>query len=248
MDDLTGKTVLVSGASSGIGEATALRLAKAGAKVAIAARRRDRLDALADRIEATGSEALVLLTDVRDRAQAEAMVERTLESFGKLDIMVNNAGVAVGQFPFLGANPEDWQMMYETNVLGALYSVEPAVAAMKRQGSGQVIFVSSGAGRWLYPGAPVYSSTKFALSTLAESIRRELVGDGIRVTSVEPGVVVTEIFDNLGGEQARQAAVDATNGVPLQPEDVAETILFAISRPPHVNLNILTVYPTGQAQ
>lgn len=248
MEDLSDKCILITGASSGIGEATALRLAEAGAKVAIAARRRDRLDGVAERIEVAGGEALVLETDVQDRAQAEAMVERTLKAFGRLDVMVNNAGVAVGQFPFLGSDPDNWRQMYETNVLGALYGVEPALAAMKRQGAGQLIFVSSGAGRWLYPGAPVYSSTKFALSTLAESIRRELTGDCIRVTSIEPGVVMTEIFENLGGDEARQAAIDATGGTPLQSEDIAETILFAVTRPPHVNLNILTVYPTGQAQ
>ena len=238
--------VLITGPSSGIGRATAIAFGAAGAKVALAGLRPQRLEEVSTKIKNSGGEALVLPTDVSDENQAKQMVEKTLERFGTLDIFVSNAGLVSGSGPFIGSSPSDWKKMFNVNVLGALYGLEPSIAAMRKNGEGHIFIVSSGAGRWLYPGAPVYSGTKFALSSIAEMIRRELAQDPIRVTSIEPGIVMTEIFNGMG-EGAKEAAVASTSGEPLQPEDIADAILYAATRPAHVNLNIMTIYPSGQA-
>lgn len=245
--DLKDKVAIVTGASSGIGEATALALADSGVKVVLAARRAERLKTLAERINNSGGEALVVTTDVTDPAQAQTMIDQTVDSFGQLDIFVNNAGLVSGPGPFVGSSPNNWKKMFDVNVLGALYCLEPAIAVMKKNCSGHLLLVSSGAGRWLYPGAPIYSGTKFALSNIGEMIRRELATEPIRVTVIEPGVVMTEIFKNMGSD-AKDTAVKAVGGKPLEPNDIAETVLFAATRPAHVNVNVLTVYPSGQAE
>ena len=245
--DLKGKVAIVTGASSGIGKAIALALAESGAKVALAARRAEKLKALAEQITSFGGEALVVTTDVTDPAQARTMIDHTVDLFGQLDIFVSNAGLVSGPGPFVGSSPSDWKKMFDVNVLGALYGLEPAIAAMKENGSGHLLIVSSGAGRWLYPGAPIYSGTKFALSNIAEMVRRELAAEPIRVTVIEPGIVMTEIFENMGSD-AKDAAINASGGEPLEPSDIAEAVLFAATRPARVNINVLTVYPSAQAE
>jgi NADP-dependent 3-hydroxy acid dehydrogenase YdfG len=242
---LIGKVALVTGASSGIGEATALALAEEGARVAIAARRRQRLNDLADRIRRAGVDALVIEADVREETQASAMVQRVLQEFDRLDMLVNVAGVGVAA-PFHNTTTAEYQQMVDVNILGLLYSIHAALPAMKRQGDGHIVIVSSGAGRYIHPST-VYSGTKHAVSAMAESLRREIGRDWIRVTSIEPGAVKTE-FTLRMRDDVRQAVEERLGDMEqLGSADVAAAILFAVTQPRRVNVNILTLYPTQQA-
>jgi NADP-dependent 3-hydroxy acid dehydrogenase YdfG len=242
---LNGKTALVTGASSGIGEATALALATEGARVAIVARRIQRLNDLADRIRRSGGEALPIAADVTDEAQASAMVKRVLQEFGRLDMLLNVAGVGVAA-PFQNTTTAEYREMIEVNFLGLLYPIHAALPAMKKQGAGHIVIVSSGTGRYIHPSV-VYSGTKHAASAMAESLRREIGKDWIRVTSIEPGAVKTEFISHMRDDV--RASVEQRLGdiVQLESEDVAAAILYAVTQPPHVNVNILTLYPTQQA-
>jgi len=242
---LSGKVALLTGASSGIGEATALALAAEGARVVLAARRVQRLDDLADRIRQSGGEALPIEADVTDEAQASAMVSRTLEVFGRLDVLLNIAGIGVAA-PFQNTTPAEYRQMVEVNILGLLYSIHAALPAMKRQGEGHIVIVSSGTGRYIHPST-VYSGTKHAVSAIAESLRREIGRDWIRVTSIEPGAVKTEFVSHMREEVRDAVATRLGDMVQLDPEDIAGAILYAITQPRHVNVNILTLYPTQQA-
>ena len=242
---LNGKIALVTGASSGIGEATALALAAEGASVAIVARRMRRLEDLARRIRDAGGEALPIETDVTDEGQASKMAERVLQHFGRLDLLLNVAGVGVAA-PFQNTTSAEYRAMVDVNILGLLYAVSAVLPAMKRQGAGHIVIVSSGTGRYIHPSV-VYSGTKHAASAMAESLRREIGKDGIRVTSIEPGAVKTEFTSHMRDDV--RAAVEQRLGdmEQLESEDVAAAILFAVTQPRRVNVNILTLYPTEQA-
>lgn len=242
---LSGKIALVTGASSGIGAATALALAAEGARVAIAARRIQRLEALAERIRGAGGEALPIEADVSDEAQASMMVERVLGDFGGVDMLLCVAGVGVAA-PFRDTTPAEYREMVDVNVLGLLYPVHAALPVMTRQGSGHIVIVSSGTGRYIHPST-VYSGTKHAASAMAESLRREIGKDGIRVTCIEPGAVRTEFTANMR-ESVREAVAQRLGDMEqLEPEDIAAAILYAVTQPQRVNVNILTLYPTQQA-
>ncbi|TIT18419.1 MAG: SDR family NAD(P)-dependent oxidoreductase [Mesorhizobium sp.] len=242
---LGGKVALVTGASSGIGEATALALAAEGATLAIAARRAERLDDLARRIRETGSTALPIAVDVTDEAQATAMVERVLQEYGRLDILLAVAGVGVAA-PFRNTTPEEYRRMVDVNILGLLYPIHAALPSMQRQDAGHIVVVSSGTGRYIHPSV-VYSGTKHAVSAMAESLRREIGKDGIRVTCIEPGAVKTEFTQNMRAD-VRQAVEQRLGDMEqLESEDIAAAILYAVTQPPRVNVNILTLYPTEQA-
>jgi NADP-dependent 3-hydroxy acid dehydrogenase YdfG len=242
---LIGKVALVTGASSGIGEAAALALAAEGARVAITARRRQRLNDLADRIRESGGEALAIEADVTDEAQALAMVQGVLEDCGRLDMLVNVAGVGVAA-PFQNTTTTEYRQMVDVNILGLLYSIHAALPTMKRQGNGHIIIVSSGTGRYIHPST-VYSGTKHAVSAMAESLRREIGKDWIRVTSIEPGAVKTEFTSHMR-DDVRQAVEERLGDMEqLESADVAAAILFAVTQPRRVNVNILTLYPTQQA-
>jgi len=242
---LSGRVALVTGASSGIGEATALALAGEGAHVVIAARRMQRLDDLADRIRQAGGEALPIEADVSDEAQCSHMVERALRHFARLDMLLNVAGVGVAA-PFQNTTTAEYRAMVDVNVLGLLYSINAALPAMKRQGSGHIVIVSSGTGRYIH-ASTVYSGTKHAASAMAESLRREIGKDGIRVTSIEPGAVKTEFVSQMR-DDVREAVEQRLGDMEqLESEDVAAAILYAVTQPPRVNVNILTLYPTEQA-
>jgi NADP-dependent 3-hydroxy acid dehydrogenase YdfG len=242
---LTGKVALVTGASSGIGEATALALAAEGARVAIAARRMERLRELAERVRQLGGEALPIETDIADETQVSAMVERTLQHFGRLDMLLAVAGVGVAA-PFQNTTTAEYRQMLDVNVLGLLYSVNAALPLMKRQGTGHIVIVSSGTGRYVHPSV-VYSGTKHAASAIAESLRREISGDGIRVTVIEPGAVKTEFVAQMRAHIRGAVARRLGDMEQLESEDVAAAILYAVTQPSRVNVNILTLYPAGQA-
>jgi NADP-dependent 3-hydroxy acid dehydrogenase YdfG len=243
--ELIGKVALVTGASSGIGEATALVLASEGARVAIAARREQRLNDLALRIHRCGSEALPIEADVTDEAQAAAMVQRTVCEFGRLDILCNVAGVGVAA-PFQNTTVAEYRQMVDVNILGLLYAVNAALPVMKRQGAGHIVIVSSGTGRYVHPSV-VYSGTKHAASAIAESLRREVGTNGIRVTCVEPGAVKSEFTSRMRADVREAVERRLGDMEQLESQDVADAILFAVRQPPRVNVNILTLYPTQQA-
>jgi NADP-dependent 3-hydroxy acid dehydrogenase YdfG len=243
---LTGKVALVTGASSGIGEATALALAEAGAAVAIGARRTDRLDALAARLRDVGATVLPLALDVTDEAACNDAVRRTRNELGRLDILVNNAGVML-LGTIVGADTEDWRRMLHTNVLGLLYMTHAAIEGMVEQGSGDVVNVSSVAGRVARFGSGVYNASKWAVNAFSESLRQEVTARGVRIGLVAPGAVATELPDHIT-QPAAQAAVRESVGAmrPLQAEDIARAVLYLVTQPPHVAVNEILVRPTDQ--
>ncbi len=245
--DLSGKVAAITGASSGIGEATALALAGAGAAVSLAARRTDRIEELARRIESDGGRALAVTTDVTKEEEARAFVERTNEELGRLDILVNNAGLML-LGPVYGADTSEWRNMVEINMLGLLYCTHAALPIMGGQGSGHIVNISSVAGRNATFGAAVYNLTKFGVNGFSEALRQELSPANVRVTVVEPGFVATE----LQGHNTHPMVVDAISkateeiGDLLQAGDIADAILYAVGVPQHVSVNEVLVRPTGQ--
>ena len=245
--DLSGKVAAITGASSGIGEATAETLARAGAAVALAARRTDRIDALAERINGAGGRAIAIETDVGDEGQANAFVNRANEELGRLDILVNNAGVML-LGPVVGADTSEWRRMIDVNLLGLLYCTHAALPIMGAQGSGHIVNVSSVAGRFANFGSAVYNLTKFGVNAFSEALRQEALHSNIRVTVIEPGFVETE----LQGHNVNPVVIEAMAqmreqiGEPLQAQDIADSILYAVSRPAHVGLNELLIRPARQ--
>jgi NADP-dependent 3-hydroxy acid dehydrogenase YdfG len=243
---LAGRTALVTGASSGIGEATAIALAEAGAAVAIGARRRDRLDALAGKLGDGGARVLQLDLDVTDEQACTAAVARTREELGGLDVLVNNAGVML-LGTIVGADTEDWRRMVQTNVLGVMYMTAAAIEGMVEQGSGDIVNMSSVAGRTARKGAGVYNASKWAVNAFSESLRQEVTGRGVRIGLVEPGAVATELTDHITQPEARRASKEmAQNMRALQSEDIARAVLYLVTQPPHVAVNEVLVRPTDQ--
>ncbi len=244
---LQGAVALVTGASSGIGEATALALAARGARVVAAARRTDRLRGLADR---AAGEVLAVELDVTDEAACRAVVARAVSAYGGLDILVNNAGVML-LGPIEGADTEDWRRMISTNVLGLLYLTHAALphllARAAQAGVADVVQVSSVAGRVARLGSGVYNASKFAVNAFSESLRQEVTGRGVRVTMVEPGAVATELVDHITHDATREQMRAWVAGMrPLRSEDIAEAVLYAVSQPGHVSVNEILVRPTDQ--
>jgi len=243
---LQDRIALVTGASSGIGAATALAFAEAGAKVAIAARRRDRLDELAKSLAALGAEPLVLEADLLDEHAAQRIVADTEKHFGRLDILVNNAGVMYLE-PVAEADLGRWRRMLELNVLSLIASTQAALAGMRARKDGHIVNIASTAGRVANPNAAAYSATKFGVVAFSEALRREVYADGVRVSVIEPGAVATELREHIGHAQVQKAINAWAEGMrQLQAEDVAETILFCVTRPPHVSINEVLMRPTDQ--
>jgi len=240
--------VLVTGASAGIGAATAESFCRAGAKEVIAvARREERLQELAARwAEAHGADVTPVVLDVADRASVEALAKRHPRLFDA-DILVNNAGLARGTDPIQAAAAEDWEEMVRTNVLGLLYMTRLVAERMAGRGDGHIVNLGSVAGRWTYPGGGVYCATKSAVAALTEGLRMDLHGTGVRVTNIEPGLVDTEFSEvRFRGDRTRAAKVYADTR-PLRAEDVADAIVWSCSRPAHVNVQEMVLFPTDQA-
>jgi NADP-dependent 3-hydroxy acid dehydrogenase YdfG len=243
--DLSGQVVAVTGASSGIGEATASVCARAGAAVAIGARRADRIEALAQRIVRDGGRALAIPTDVGDEAQAHAFVDRAHTELGRLDVLVNNAGVML-LGPIANASTEEWRRMIHANLFGVLYCTHAALPVMAEQGSGHIVNVSSVAGRIARAGSGVYNLTKFGVGAFSESLRQEGVALGVRVTLVEPGAVATELPGHNRPEVLEQMAKRFQGVTPLSAEDIANAVLYAIGQPANVSVNEVLVRPRAQ--
>jgi NADP-dependent 3-hydroxy acid dehydrogenase YdfG len=235
---------VVTGASSGIGEATVRSLAAEGAAVVAGARRKERLHGLVEEVARDGGKALAVECDLTDEQQAHALVDRAIEEFGRIDILVNNAGVMLLSKVEKGLSDE-WRQMFDVNVLGLLYATDAAVEAMKGQGSGHIVNVSSVAGRKTRPTGGVYSGTKFAVNAISEAMRQELLEDGIRITIVEPGAVATELTEHITDEEVREG-LKQRNIEPLQSEDVANAIAYAVSQPQRVSVNEILIRPTQQ--
>ena len=242
---LNDKVAVVTGASSGIGEATVRALSAEGASVVAGARRKERLDGLVEEVIRDGGKAIGVGCDVTDERQAHSLVDRAIEEFGRIDVLVNNAGVMLLSKVEKGLSDE-WRRMFDVNVLGLLYATDAAVGAMKRQGVGHIVNVSSVAGRRTRPTVGVYSGTKFAVNAISEALRQEVLEDGIRVTVVEPGAVATELTDHITDEEVREG-LKQRSIEPLQPEDIANAITYAVGQPQRVSVNEILIRPTEQA-
>lgn len=241
------KIALVTGASSGIGAATALKLAENGAKVGLAARRADRLEELVQKIRASGGDAVALEMDVVDEQAVISSVNRLAAEFGTIDIVFNNAGVMpLSDLDTL--KTEEWNRMVDVNIKGVLNTTAAALPYMTKQGSGHIVNTSSIAGRKVFAGLSVYCATKHAVTALSEGMRLELSKKhNIRVTCIQPGAVETELYDQITDANYRQQMEDLKTQMEfLTAENIAETVLFALQAPKHVDIAELFVMPTEQ--
>jgi clavulanate-9-aldehyde reducatase len=248
MGALDGKVAAVTGASSGIGEATARALADAGAAVALGARRVDRLEALASGIDESGGRALAIELDVTSEDSANAFVAETQSQLGGLDILVNNAGVML-LGPVEGADTSQWRTMVNVNLLGLLYCTHAALPAMRAAGGGgHIVNISSVAGRSANAGSAVYNLTKFGVGAFSEALRQEVSGAGIRTTIIEPGFVDTELQGHNEHPAVLEGIEKMRESLPevLQAEDIAAGILYAVTQPQRVDVNEVLIRPTGQ--
>lgn len=242
------KTVFITGASSGIGEATAKAFAEEGYRLVITGRRHDRLKRVKNEMEADyGAEVLVLSFDIRDRYQCEAAIESLPEEFSEIDILVNNAGLASGFEHIDEGDPADWDAMVDTNVKGLLYVTRVVSGKMIERGVGHIINIGSIAGTQPYPSGAVYSATKHAVHALSQSMRMDFLKDGIKVTEIRPGMTETE-FSVVRFHGDKEAADNVYGGMtPLTGDDVAEAILWAVDQPSHVNIDEIMITPSQQA-
>ena len=249
MGKLEGKVVLVTGASSGIGAAIAQLLATEGASLALVARDVTALDKVADEIHRQGGKAFVLPADITDDEQINAAVGEARLKLGRLDILVNSAGVML-LGPIVDGNIKEWRRMIEINTLGLMFAVHAALPAMIAQGAGHIVNISSVAGRVVWSaGAGVYMASKFAVNAFSESLRQEVAEKKIRVTVIEPGIVATPLTQKIGDSTARaQAEAYYASMEPLRPEDIAAAVAYAATQPPNVNVNEILVRPTAQIQ
>ena len=251
MAELQGSVALVTGASSGIGQATARLLAARGATVALVARRADRLESLGGEIADAGGIALPIEADVSQREQAEAAVDRTVEELGRLDVLVNNAGVML-LGPIADAPVEEWEQMVEVNLLGLMYTARAALphlleaAGREPRQVADLVNISSVAGRIARKGSGVYNATKFGVGAFSESLRQEVARRNVRVSLVEPGAVATELQGHNRPQVREQIEKRFEDMDILQAEDIADAIAYVVTRPRHVAVNEILVRPTEQ--
>jgi NADP-dependent 3-hydroxy acid dehydrogenase YdfG len=243
-NNIKGKVVAITGASSGIGEATALMLAAHGAKVVLAARRLDRLEALANRIKEAGGEAIYMVTDVKKRNDLANLIAYANDAFGRVDVLVNNAGIAhLARVDELKV--EDWEEMIDINLKGVLYGIAAVMPVFKAQGSGHIINIISTAGIQIVPLMAVYAGTKNAVRTISEALRQES-GGKYRVTGISPGFVQTELADHMKEPAIRAAIKERSDEIAIGPEVIASAVVYAIGQPDHVDVGDIVVRPTIQ--
>lgn len=243
-NNIAGKVVVITGASSGLGEATARHLSALGAKVVLGARRKERLDSLVAELSAAGGQAVAYTTDVTDAAQVNALIQGALDSFGRVDVLINNAGL-MAIAPMSETKVEEWDRMIDINIKGLLYGVAAALPVFQRQNSGHFINIASVAGIKVFsPGGTVYSGTKFAVRAISEGLRHE-VGGSIRTTTIEPGAVDSELKFGSGHAQSRDFVVEFYKQA-IPADSVARAIAYAIDQPADVDINEIVLRPTVQ--
>lgn len=244
--DLKNKVVIISGASSGIGKATALKLAKEGASVVLCARSEDELKELKGKIENDGGKALVVKTDVTKPTDFENAVSQTLEKYGNVDVLINNAGLMPLSY-IEKLKTDEWEKMIDVNIKGVLNGVAAALPTMLKNKSGHIINISSSAAHNYFPGGAVYSATKIAVKMFSEGLRKELAPQyGINVTSIEPGAVDTSLFETITDEDIKEKLKGMKGMTSLESEDIANAIFYALSQPNRVNINDVYLMPTEQ--
>lgn len=239
------KVVVITGASSGLGEAAAKHLSNLGATVVLGARRADRIEKLAKEIHDNGGKALAFAVDVTQRDEVKKLVEATVEQFGRVDVIVNNAGV-MPLSPMERLNVDEWDTMIDVNIKGVLNGIAAVLPYMKAQKSGQIINTSSVAGHKIFNGSAVYSATKFAVRALTEGLRMEVKPYNIRTTIVCPGAVKTELLEHITEADMQQANKDYVGAVGISPDSFARVVAFAISQPEDVDINEVIFRPTSQ--
>lgn len=243
-DPIQHKVVVITGASSGLGEATARLLARHGARLVLGARRTDRIEALAAELQRGGAQAVAVTTDVADAKQVQALADAALQAFDRIDVMVNNAGLMLLS-PLERRRIADWDRMIDVNLKGVLYGIAAVLPAMQAQKSGHIINVSSVAGHKLRPGNAAYAATKHAVLALSEGLRQEVKPWNIRTTVISPGAVATELVDSIT-EPDIVAAIHKFYDIALPPETFARMVAFAISQPDEVDINEILFRPTRQ--
>ncbi len=244
-NNITGKVVVITGASSGMGAAAARHLAEQGAKVVLGARRKDRLKSLVSEIVSAGGEALAVQTDVTDLADVQALVDAAVSTFGRIDVLINNAGL-MPLSPLESLKVDEWNRMIDVNIRGVLHGIAAALPHMKAQKSGQIITTSSVAGHLIFPASAVYSGTKFAVRAICEGLRQEVKPYNIRTTTLSPGAVKTELLDHISDAEVKAANSDYVGQVGIPADSFARMAAFAISQPEDVDVNEIIFRPTAQ--
>lgn len=244
-NDIAGKIIVITGASSGLGEATARLLADRGASLVLGARRRDRIQSLARELTASGGKAIAVTTDVTDRTQVKTLVDTTVETYGRVDVMINNAGL-MPQAPLDRFKVDEWDRMIDVNLKGVLYGIAAALPHMQQQKSGHFVNVSSVAGHKVGPGFAVYAATKFAVRALSEGLRIEVKPYNIRTTVISPGAVATELPNSITDADTAAKVGNFYANVAIPADSFARAVAFAISQPEDVDINEILFRPTRQ--
>ncbi|MER8839160.1 SDR family oxidoreductase [Mesorhizobium sp. M0684] len=239
------KVVVITGASSGLGEATARHLAARGASVVLGARRSHRIDALVQELTAAGHKAKAVTTDVTDAGQVQNLVNTAVREFGRIDVMLNNAGL-MPLAPLERLKVDEWDRMIDVNIKGVLYGIAAALPYMKEQRSGHIINVSSVYGHVVDLGAAVYCATKFAVRALSEGLRKEVKPYNIRTTVISPGAVSTELLEHISEKDIQQGTRNFVSKIAVGPDTFARTVAFAINEPDDVDINEILFRPTAQ--
>ena len=245
-NNIEGKVVVITGASSGLGEAAARHLAEQGATVVLGARRADRINELAVQINAAGGKALALQTDVTDPAQVQALVDAAVAQFGRIDVMLNNAGL-MPHSPLDRREIDDWNREIDVNIKGVLYGIAAALTYMERQKSGHIINTSSVAGHKVGVNNAVYSATKHAVRVISEGLRQEVKPYGLRTTVISPGAVDTELVESITEPDVKAGIQEFYDANAISPDSFARCVAFAISQPEDVDINEILFRPTSQA-
>ncbi|CAH0315506.1 SDR family oxidoreductase [Peribacillus simplex] len=244
MSNIKDKVVIITGASSGIGEATAKELTSKGAKLVLAARREDRLEKLQKEIQNNGGQAIYKVTDVSSHEQMEELAFYALEEYGKIDVIVNNAGV-MPLSPVYQKKIKEWDTMIDVNIKGVLYGIAAVLPSMRERKEGHIINVSSIAGHLVFPAGSVYSGTKFAVRAITEGLRIEEASNNIRTTIISPGTITTELLETITDLELKSAIVEDSK-IGIEPASIARAIVFAIEQPSDVAINEMIVRPTIQ--
>lgn len=244
MDHIKGKVIIITGASSGIGQAAALGLAEKGAMVVLGARRQDKLEQLRSQITAAGGQAIYAVTDVTRLQDLENLVMLARKTYGKLDVMINNAGIAPLSL-LEELRVEDWDNMIDVNIKGVLYGIAAALPVFRAQGFGHIINTASTAGLIITPLSAVYSGTKFAVRAISEGLRKE-AGANLRVTLITPGIVNTNLVDTITDPGMKTQIADAMDKIAISPAAIAQAMAYAISQPANVDVSEIVIRPTAQ--